>query len=430
MNALPAPMGKAPPAPSGGLVPRQIQTVYLTDKAKLAEAHWQALLRAPGLEFLCPCGLPVTPYFEPRHKGHNVRARPGEADLHARPDWQSQGCPVVHGEFALEAIKNGTLLYTDSIFLAPNAPRSTPTLRRNEATMGEFWYADFGHLMNQAFAHASLCALAKANRHYLERQQAIRNPTAKEIAEGIATFLGTSQMHDGTSPVDAARRVGATIVWGLCHRLLVERLHAMRYNPRDEILLLHEAWNVEGRLRVVPPVRIGYDVAVRLRGKVWEHNRLICPPYFVFASVDAAGRALQLLIIPICQLRDDQGLFSKESAAEDEFLFPIRQHAPSVGLVKLGVQADLHLLGNLWPHRLTAIGHLPCRPDAVVLGRRGTAIYQLAGSEDPFYRARVHRSLVALQDFLRNPNILVRAVTLAELRSGNPKFMHEIAAIS
>lgn len=417
-------------APSGSIVPRRIQTICLSDKAKLGETHWQALLSEPGIEFQCPCGLPVEPYFEPRHKCLNVRARRGELEQHAKPDAEGSGCPVVHGDLALEAVKRGNVLYTDSVFLAPGATGTTRSALRGAAASGEFWYGDFGHLMNQGFTYASLQGLADANRLNTGRELPIRNPTADAVAGHIARFLGNSQMSDGASPVDAARRVGSSILWGVCSRRIIERLHAMRYNPKNEVLFLERAWNSEGRITDAPPIKVGYNVAVRVKGKVWEHNRIIPPPYLVFASIDADNRARQLVIVPICELGDDQGLFSKESGAEGEFVSRIREIRPSVGIIKLAVQGDLHVLGGLWRHRLNATGQLPCRPDVIVLGRRGTAIFQLEGSRDPHYRAGVRRTIADLQTFLRDPRILIRTVTLDDLRSGEPRFLGDIAAIA
>ena len=412
------------PKPCDGSFRRRVQTIYLTDKAKLAEPEWQLLLSEPGLEFECPCGLRVESYLEPHKRGRNVRARRGEHELH------DEQCPVVGGEFALEAIGTGQVVYTDSLFLE-SSPRGTARpVRRAGDLGGDCWYGDFGHLMNQGFGSASLTALAEVNRYSIRVAGPIRRPTTRDISRWIADFLNSPRMKDGVSPTESARRVGARIYWGVCSKLLVHRLHAMRYNPSDETLRLEEAWTPEGPVTTPSAMRVGYTIASNLRGKVWEYNRLIPPPYLVFAAVNAHGDVLQLLIIPICGGQNDKGWFSKESNAEDKFIRRILGSAAPVGLAKLGVQVDLGLLGPLWPHRLKANGHLPCRPDLIVLGRRGTAIYQVEGSQDRFYQAGVRRSLVALREFLRDPKILIRGVTLREAESGEPRFLAEIASIA
>jgi hypothetical protein len=400
---------------------RRVTTIDLTEKAKLAEPAWQRLLREPGLEFFCPCALRVEPFRDPHGRGHNVKARWGEERLHA------EDCPVVHGEMGLQAIEHGEVIYTAGMFQPRSAGWLATQLSNGSSKDGRFWYGDFAHFMNRTFAEASLSAFETVNRNHTGP---LVNPGHESVSSRIAESLHEPLLTDGTSPVEAARRAGVTINWGVCGDLLVHRLHGMRYHATDEWLQVGDLWGPMGRVTAPPRFRIPLLVARDCRGKVWQHDRIIQPPYLFFLTADTENVVQQLSIIPVAQHGRNVPWHSKESDPEGEMIRRVRSEVPSVGLVKLAVRTDMSLLNRFWPHRMDHLGRLPGRPDLIALGRHGTTIYQLEGSRDRIYREGVQRSLRELRDFLQDPRVLIRAITLGELRSGAPRFIEELKSIA
>ena len=400
---------------------RATQIIGLTEKAKLAEPEWQLILQQPGLDFECPCGLPVHSY-QGADRWWNVRARKNEQGVH------HEKCPVVSGEFALAAIRTENVVYRDSLFLGSVLGSSVGRVRRAAEQGCEAWQGDFCHLVNRALATASLVTLGHLNRSSAGDTGPIRNPSFKQIFAGIADFLDEPRMVDGSSPVEAARRVGMKIYWGLSSELIVHRIHGMRYNPSDETVVLRDMWSPSGPVHPWPRLKIPFATACQLRGKVWAHNRVITPPYLVMTSVDAADVILQMVIIPVAGLHAGH-LLTKESDPEGIFVNRIEDSGFSVGLVKLAVQVDMCALGPLW--RLSGLpsGCLAVRPDLVCIGRRGSAIFQLAGSRDRYYVDGVNRSLGELRKTMRNSQILIRSVSLDELKKSEPQFLDDIAAL-
>lgn len=387
----------------------------------MAEPEWQRLLRNPAFEFVCPCGLRVEPFRDPHGRGHNVRARRGEEGLH------TDTCPVVHGELGLRAVEGGQVIYSEGMF----GPRGSRGLVKPPTTAGagdtSVWYGDFTHLMNRTLAETSLSLMAALNRN---STGPLRNPSHEELSRAIGEALHEPLLIDEISPVEAAQRAGVGIYWGISRDPLVHRIHAMRYQTQDDYFEGRDVWNPKGKIQTRIRFRIGLPVAKDVRGKVWQYDRIIQPPYLFFLTATSDGMTQQITIVPLAEHGYGVPWLSKESDPEGEMLRQVRSAIPSVGLIKSAVHADMSLLGPLWPHRLDRNGRLPCRPDLIVLGRRGTAIFQLEGAKDRLYRQGVQRTLHELRDFLDTPSLLIRSVTLDELRSAAPAYLSEIRALS
>lgn len=401
--------------------------IDLTAKAQIAEPCWQLILREARTNNIipyCPCGLPLEIFHDKHNRGENVRARFAQLELHKKT------CPVVHGPCPFERLHEGNVIFTDALFF-PNGARYCAAPQHSASRAGSAYYGDLTCMVNQGFMVSTLCAIVEANKQ-ANKGDAFKMPSCRSQSRHFSKYMLQNLMSDGTSPVNAAARNGLTLYWGVTDQPIVNRFHANRHLLKDDTLVLERCWGANGRQNPSPVFTVPSAVALAAGGKVYEFDRLIQGPYFIACAVDnQTMHVQQITVIPLAYLpQEDAPWISKESGREGDLISRVDRLNLPVGMVKPGVSCDLGLLGKLWPYKVDSDGFLPCRPDLLVIGRNGAAIYQLMGSSNWDYRTNVFNTVKIMRRFFNDRNVIVRAIDLKELESGLPTFENEITSIA